>query len=105
MIGRLREVRSFAPAPLWLICRNAARGHRWGKNGRLWATRAEAPRLYWALLIVQAVFTVELLLFQYWEVASTKDAIGPRLIRGRFNQCRRQFVFAAQHVVKLRRHC
>lgn len=61
----LREVRGSAQAPLWITCRNAARRAQLGKNRNTWATRAEAPRLYWALLVLQAVLSVDLRFFRH----------------------------------------
>jgi len=102
----LREVRGSAQAPLWITCRNAARRAQLGKNRNTWAPRAEGPRLYWALLVLQAVLSVDLLFFRHRVGCILPGMHTARgLIIGRFDQCRRQFVLTAQHVVKLRGHC
>jgi len=84
-------------------CLPAARGAQLGKEiglrkkGCVWATRAEAPLIYWALLIPQAVLTVVFLFIML-------RLFGKVWLLLVVDLCRRQCVLAAHRVAKLRCH-
>ena len=101
----LREVRGSAPAPLWMTCRNAARRAQLGKiaiRGLRERKRRDSIGHCLSFKLCSAlIFSFPAPGGLYLPGIKTARA----LIRGRFDQCRRQFVLAAQHVVKLRSHC
>ena len=101
----LREVRGSAQAPLWITCRNAARRAQLGKKGiRGLRERKRRDSIGHCLsfkLCSALIFSFPAPGRLYLPGMKTARA----LIRGRFDQCRRQFVLTAQHVVKLRGHC